>query len=280
MPRNYTMTTIKTLFAEASACAYPSCGEPLIFHDRGKATVVADIAHIRSETPGGPRHDPDYAGDVDGPDNLLLLCNKHHRPVDRHEVVYTIAELEGWKTAQRASAGAGTRVTESDIRAFARLSADEQKIIYDIARLSERVTRACRDAQGGMEMVRGQAEQARLESAYRSPPLWEVSEDGTRRYLNDQLQLPGIEQQKWNAKVRSAHVQEIPRVRQALNDLAEEVAVLRMISGPLAGAADVILAAAQRVAEAVGDAAQLDTAVGVLDIATANLWKVANGQED
>lgn len=44
-----TLTTIKTLFTEASACAYPGCDEPLIFHDRGKTTVVAEIVHIRSE---------------------------------------------------------------------------------------------------------------------------------------------------------------------------------------------------------------------------------------
>jgi hypothetical protein len=65
--RNYTLTTIKTLFAEASACAYPGCEERLIFHDRGKATVVAEIAHIRSEKPNGPRYDAGYTDDIDGP---------------------------------------------------------------------------------------------------------------------------------------------------------------------------------------------------------------------
>jgi hypothetical protein len=46
--RNYALTTIKALFTEASACAYPGCDEPLIFHERGKTTVVAEIVHIRS----------------------------------------------------------------------------------------------------------------------------------------------------------------------------------------------------------------------------------------
>ena len=54
MGRNYTNPTIKTLFGEASTCAYPGCNEPLIFRDRGKATAIAEIAHIRSETPAGP----------------------------------------------------------------------------------------------------------------------------------------------------------------------------------------------------------------------------------
>ncbi len=94
MARNYTLPTIKILFGEASACAYPGCVEPLVFHDRGQSTVVAEIAHIRSESSDGPRYDSTYTGDVNGSDNLLLLCGKHHRPIDRHEVLYSIAELE------------------------------------------------------------------------------------------------------------------------------------------------------------------------------------------
>ena len=102
MPRNYTLSTIKTLFGEARAPTR-GCEEPLIFPDREKSTVVAEIAHIRSESPDGPRHDPNYNEDVNGPSNLLLLCGKHHRPVDRHEELYEIEELEAWKTAQQES---------------------------------------------------------------------------------------------------------------------------------------------------------------------------------
>ena len=74
MPRSYTIPTIKALFGQARACAYPGCGAPLVFEDRGVTTTVAEIAHIRSASPGGPRHDPSYNGDLDGPENLLLLC--------------------------------------------------------------------------------------------------------------------------------------------------------------------------------------------------------------
>jgi hypothetical protein len=95
IPRSYSLTTIKTLFGEASTCAHPECDEPLIFTERGRNTAVAEIAHIRSETPGGPRHDSGYAGEVNGSDNLLLLCGKHHRAVDRHESLYSVAELQG-----------------------------------------------------------------------------------------------------------------------------------------------------------------------------------------
>jgi hypothetical protein len=48
------VATIKTLFGEASSCAYPGCDERLIFRARGAVTVVAEIAHIRSEKRDGP----------------------------------------------------------------------------------------------------------------------------------------------------------------------------------------------------------------------------------
>jgi len=278
--RDYTLTTIKTLFAEASACAYPGCEEPLIFRDRGKATVVAEIAHIRSEKPNGPRYDAGYTEDIDGPSNLLLLCGKHHRPVDRHEVAYEIAELEQWKLAQRASAGVGTPLTESDARAFARLSADEQKVLMEIARLAQRVVRACLAAQGARDAVVAENERVRLRSAYQFSPIYEVHDDGTKVLINEHMELPWIEQKEWIAKADAARDSELPRVRQALNDLAEEVSVLRMISGPLAGDAELVREAAERVDQAVGDSAALDAAVGRLEASKSKLWRVANGLED
>jgi hypothetical protein len=46
MVRNYSLLTVKTLFAQASSCAYPGCDEPLVLEDRNVTTVVAQIAHI------------------------------------------------------------------------------------------------------------------------------------------------------------------------------------------------------------------------------------------
>ncbi|OLT11750.1 hypothetical protein BJF78_26135 [Pseudonocardia sp. CNS-139] len=280
MARNYTLTTIKALFAEASGCAYPACEEALVFHDRGKATVVAEIAHIRSEQPNGPRFDASYADDINGPANLLLLCGKHHRPIDRHEAEYTISELEAWKRAQRASAGVGTPITERDARAYARLSPEEHKILMDVARLASRVTRACRAAQDGMDAVRAENEQARIRSSYQLGPMYEVHDDGSKALVNDRIQLPWVEQRKWETKVEAAREEETPRVRQALDDLADEVSVLRMISGSLGVDAGVVSHLAERVSRAVGDREALDIAVAVLDASVARLWQVATGGTD
>ncbi|KJK43684.1 hypothetical protein UK23_32150 [Lentzea aerocolonigenes] len=57
MARTYAEKTIKLLFGAARWCAYPGCEAALVFEDRGVLTVVAEIAHIRSEKPRGPRYD-------------------------------------------------------------------------------------------------------------------------------------------------------------------------------------------------------------------------------
>ncbi|MEU2131457.1 hypothetical protein [Streptomyces sp. NPDC018352] len=106
MGRSYSEKTIKLLFGSASRCAYPECAEPLVFKDRGRLTVVAQVAHIRSEKLNGPRHDPDYdEALLDSFENLLVLCGKHHLPVDQHESIYSVEELEDWKAIQTAQTG-------------------------------------------------------------------------------------------------------------------------------------------------------------------------------
>ncbi|MFI5495264.1 hypothetical protein [Actinoplanes sp. NPDC051859] len=66
-------------------------------------TVVAEIAHIRSGSPKGPRYDPSYPSSlVDEEENLLLLCGVHHKPVDDHVSAYSVDELLIWKRRQIA----------------------------------------------------------------------------------------------------------------------------------------------------------------------------------
>jgi hypothetical protein len=110
----YAELTIKLLFGSASTCAYPGCAAELLFRDRGKLTVVVQIAHIRSEKKKGPRHVPSYPKEsLHSFENLLLLCGKHHPPVDQHESVYTVEELEQWKACQVAQTGTQLSTSES-----------------------------------------------------------------------------------------------------------------------------------------------------------------------
>ena len=88
MARNCSLPTIKALFAQATHCAYPGCNEPLVFEDASRCvrSIAVQIAHIRSEKPNGPRHEPAYPKEkINSEENLLLLCGKHHTPVDQNE---------------------------------------------------------------------------------------------------------------------------------------------------------------------------------------------------
>ena len=116
MGHNIKLPILKSLFAQATHCAYPNCSDPLVFEDpqRDIRTIAVQIAHIRSERPDGPRHDPDFPHDLNDGENLLLLCGKHHTAVDQNESVFTVAELLEWKVAQVTQAG-GTAVTDADL---------------------------------------------------------------------------------------------------------------------------------------------------------------------
>ena len=104
MERSYTQRTIKILFGRATHCGYPGCTVALVFEDRGRLSVVAEIAHIRSAAPNGPRFDPGFPiGKLNEEGNLLLLCGTHHKHVDEHETAYPIAELVEWKEKQVTS---------------------------------------------------------------------------------------------------------------------------------------------------------------------------------
>jgi hypothetical protein len=54
--------------------------------------VFGQEAHIVARSPGGPRAGS-YAGDIDGYDNLILLCSKCHKQVDDQVNTYTVDEL-------------------------------------------------------------------------------------------------------------------------------------------------------------------------------------------
>ena len=96
--------TKRLLFGSASRCAFPNCLEPLVQRYGEIMTVSAEIAHIRSEKPQGPRHAPGFEN-VHEFANLLLLCPKHHKVVDDHPGDFPIELLEKWKEIQIRQVG-------------------------------------------------------------------------------------------------------------------------------------------------------------------------------
>ncbi|MGW5364439.1 Shedu anti-phage system protein SduA domain-containing protein [Actinopolymorpha pittospori] len=92
MNRHISKTTAKRLFAEfAGLCAIPNC----TFSTRlGDGTPILQVAHINSITTGGPRFDPDETPeDLNGYDNLILVCPAHHELIDKEPERYTTGRL-------------------------------------------------------------------------------------------------------------------------------------------------------------------------------------------
>jgi hypothetical protein len=55
-------------------------------------SVFGEECHIVAQSPGGPR--ADEIADIDGYDNLILLCRKHHKQVDDQRTHFTVERLK------------------------------------------------------------------------------------------------------------------------------------------------------------------------------------------
>jgi hypothetical protein len=60
-------------------------------------SVFGEEAHIVARSPGGPR--AGEVADLDGYDNLILMCSKHHKLIDDQEGIYTVETLRQMKVA-------------------------------------------------------------------------------------------------------------------------------------------------------------------------------------
>ncbi|WP_137139935.1 HNH endonuclease [Azospirillum brasilense] len=58
---------------------------------------AGEMAHIVAEKPTGPRGCANFVGDINGYDNLILLCVDHHTLIDQDTNTYTVAFLKNLK---------------------------------------------------------------------------------------------------------------------------------------------------------------------------------------
>ena len=82
-----------------NVCAYPDCGKSLILDgSKGESVVTGEIAHIVGDSRQGPRGRSDMTDEErDRADNLLYLCEAHHKLIDRHPQIYSVAVLQQMK---------------------------------------------------------------------------------------------------------------------------------------------------------------------------------------
>jgi hypothetical protein len=91
-----TPRTRKILWVKAGGrCSI--CNEQLATEatDDDDPSVFGEECHIVAQSPGGPR--AAEIEDIDGYDNLILLCRKHHKQVDDQRSYFTVERLKKLK---------------------------------------------------------------------------------------------------------------------------------------------------------------------------------------
>ncbi|MGI9256527.1 MAG: HNH endonuclease [Salinispira sp.] len=84
----------------AGRCEYPGCNKPLYEDEPTKIEFnSAYIAHIVAASPGGPRGNSKLSGELKHDiNNLMLLCDTHHRLIDNEQVEnHTVEILQKYK---------------------------------------------------------------------------------------------------------------------------------------------------------------------------------------
>lgn len=117
------VTAVKTLFAHSrNRCFFTQCEESLT--DPHWKQVNAEIAHIKGERDGSARYDPDQDDTKrQGYENLMLLCPKHHKLIDRLEPEeYPVDRLLEIRAAHLTHSPEKEWCTEAQAEQFAQLA--------------------------------------------------------------------------------------------------------------------------------------------------------------
>ena len=86
----------------AGRCQYSGCNTPLWLDVTTKYEFnAAYIAHIIADNPNGPRGDPVLSKQLESDlSNLMLLCDRHHRLIDKEDVTgHPVERLRAMKEA-------------------------------------------------------------------------------------------------------------------------------------------------------------------------------------
>jgi len=89
----------KLIADSGGVCSFPGCGEKLIYkYDDGTFVKLIEFCHIIGESSKGPRGDPKKSELMaNDPENIILLCGKHHKIIDNNEREYPVATLNHMK---------------------------------------------------------------------------------------------------------------------------------------------------------------------------------------
>ena len=116
---NPSTTTIRELWARsAGVCQYPGCGEVLYRDDVTPWLPInlGEVAHNVGSSASGPRGDESRSAELaDHPNNLLMLCRKHHKVADGLLSEYREQTLTLWKTRHETTVLNAAQLTRGEI---------------------------------------------------------------------------------------------------------------------------------------------------------------------
>lgn len=98
-------------------CAFPGCDQTLVVEEEGsRSAVIGVFAHIRGENQGAARYDKDMTDEErNSSDNLIFLCQNHHKIIDDQPTIYTVDELMKMKKDHKKWVIESTRKSLSEI---------------------------------------------------------------------------------------------------------------------------------------------------------------------
>src|SRR5947209_8517393 len=118
-PAEPSRPTVKRLFAlSGNRCAFPDCPTRLVERDTG--SVVGEVCHIKGEKPTAPRFDQGQSNEERHAfDNLILLCNVHHKVIDDNPQTYPVERLLKMKEDHETRLDGKEQVDEKTAETFA-----------------------------------------------------------------------------------------------------------------------------------------------------------------
>jgi hypothetical protein len=182
-----------------------------------------------------------------------------------------------WKRAQRAEAGAGTELSQADLRNYARLSEEERRALADIARLAQRLKAACTRLAGGYRAIHDEREQT-ISALIREVGEYGENEHGERvRPPREHWQLTGEQELSFSQAMQRAWNDGWPKLDAAEQALIEELAVLRMSASDLSEPIAAVELAANDAVATLHERQDPGDALNRMSIDVTSLWRAANG---
>lgn len=181
-------SSVKLWVKAGGRCEYDGCNQPLWQDDLTLAEMNrAYIAHIIADSPEGPRGDavlsPKLAAE---PDNLMLLCDAHHRLIDREQLAQHPADrLQQMKAAHESRIEALTAIRpdkKSDVLLYgANIGAHDSPVSYAKA-AAAMVPDRYPASHGGIAL-------GMTNSAFRDrdAEFWRIESENLRRLFEDRV---------------------------------------------------------------------------------------------